>query len=282
MKTVAVIGAGLMGSQIALQAALSGFRVFLQDINETKLNETQTKLNEQLLKLVKKGIVSKEQWIKVTEQLVFETKLKQAVIDADIVIEAIIENLEAKQQLFSEVSSYISPTAILATNSSMIGSSKLASFAKNPENVCNIHFFNPVLKKEVVEVAIGPHTSNETANKAVEFVKHLNKTPLLLKKEVTGFIANRILSKIMDEAVYLVENGIASIEEVDLACTKALNHPIGPFALIDLTGLDTAYAIQKTQYLLGEALQKPSELLKSKVENGELGRKTGQGFYSYK
>lgn len=281
MKTVAVIGAGLMGSQIALQAALSGFRVFLQDINEARLNEAQIALNRQVSKLIDKGIITQDHATLTVGRFYYEPLLKNAVTEADIVIEAIIENIEVKRSLFEEISAFISPTAILATNSSMIGSSKLAASAKYPENVCNIHFFNPVIRMEVVEIAIGPHTSQETTERAIQFVKELNKTPLLLKKEVTGFIANRILSKIMDEAVYLLENGVASIEEIDLACTKALNHPIGPFALIDLTGIDTAYSIQKTQYELGEASQEPSALLKSKVDNGELGRKTGQGFYSY-
>ena len=227
-----------MGSQIAFQAALCGFQVELQDIDEKRLIAAKQLTDAQIAKFIQRGIISAEQAVVVGQLLQYEQSLKNAVSEADIVIEAIIENLQAKQQLFQQVSEHISPTTILATNSSMIGSSKLAPFAKYPENVCNIHFFNPITRMEVVEVVKGPHTSLEAAEKAIQFVKQLNKTPIFLNKEITGFIANRILSKIMDEAVYLLENGIASIEEIDLACTKALNHPIGPFALIDLTGLD--------------------------------------------
>ena len=207
--------------------------------------------------------------------------MSKAVDQADLVIEAIVEDLSLKRELFLQLDELTPPHTILATNSSMIVSSMLASYTNRPAKVCNIHFFNPVFVMSVVEVVKGAHTSNETVQMAVDFIKQLNKTPLLLQKEITGFIANRILGKIMEEAMSLLEEGIATIEEIDLACTKALNHPIGPFALMDLTGIDTAYAIQKTQYELEDDAKEPSLLLKEKLDQGQLGRKTGQGFYTY-
>jgi 3-hydroxybutyryl-CoA dehydrogenase len=145
-----------------------------------------------------------------------------------------------------------------------------------------MHFFNPALVMELVEVVKGPHTSDETADITMELAKSINKTPILLEKEIVGFIANRILAKLMNEAIYLLENGYATAEEIDLACKKALNHPIGPFALIDLTGLDVHYNARMEQYkLTGDEADKPSKIVTEKVKRGEIGRKTGAGFYTY-
>ena len=226
-------------------------------------------------------MLTSEQFEQAKQNLILETSLCKAVEQADLVIEAIVEDLSRKQELFQQLDQLAPAHTILATNSSMIVSSMLASYTNRPDKVCNIHFFNPVFRMDVVEVVKGAHTSDETVKTVVDFVQRMNKTPLLLQKEITGFIANRILAKIMEEAVFLLEEGIATVEEIDLACTKALNHPIGPFALMDLTGLDTAYAIQKTQFELEEDAKEPSQLLKEKLDHGQLGRKTGQGFYTY-
>jgi 3-hydroxybutyryl-CoA dehydrogenase len=281
MENVSVIGAGLMGSQIAMCAALAGFKVFLHDVDEDQLSNGQNQLFIQIEKYIAKGMLTLEQVEKAKQNLILETSLSEAVGQAELVIEAVVEDLTLKRELFQQLDKLTPPETILATNSSMIGSSMLASYTNRPDKVCNIHFFNPVFIMSVVEVVKGAHTSDETAKTAVDFVKRMNKTPLLLKKEITGFIANRILGKIMEEAMFLLEAGIATVEEIDLACTKALNHPIGPFALMDLTGLDTAYAIQKTQFELEEDAKQPSSLLKQKLDYGQLGRKTGQGFYTY-
>ena len=282
MKNVSVIGAGLMGSQIAMCAAFAGFQVHLNDVDEQRLMDGFNALQKQMQKYVAKGIVSESQLQQATASITLETSLANAVTKADIVIEAIIEDVAKKRALFSRLDELAPKEAILATNSSMIVSSMLADATNRPEQVCNIHFFNPVFIMSVVEVVQGPHTTVETAKKAIAFVEQLGKTPLHLKKEITGFIANRMLAKIMEEAMFLLEEGIATVEEIDLACTKALNHPIGPFALMDLTGLDTAYAIQKTQFELEQQAKEPSYLLKQKLENGQLGRKSGQGFYTYR
>lgn len=281
IKHVGVVGAGAMGSQIAMVTALSGFSVFLQDISIESIQKAEAFLREQMERRVKKGKFTEEQVKSAFENLTFTTKLED-LKNTDIVIEAIVEKLEAKQALFTQLDRILSEHTILASNSSTIVSSKLASSVSRAEKVCNIHFFNPVLVMDLVEVVKGPHTSDETAEKSMAFIKSIGKIPVLLKKEISGFVANRILAKLMDEAVYLYENGYASHEEIDLIVTKALNHPIGPFALMDLTGLDVNYFVRMQRYKeSGEEKDKPAVIVAEKVEKGELGKKTGKGFYEY-
>lgn len=282
IQTITVIGAGTMGSQIAIVAALAGFNVRIQDLQEDSLQKANNTLHILMNKQITKGKLSPHFVVNAFDRLTFTTSLQEAVANTDFVIEAVIENISVKRELFAQLDKLAPPHAILATNSSMIISSKLADVTSRPDKVCNLHFFNPVLVMELVEVVQGSHTSDETAEIAMELAKQLNKHPILLKKEIDGFVANRILGKVMDEAIYLLENGIASIEEIDLACTKALNHPIGPFALMDLTGIDTTYFIRQTQYeVSGDERLKPPKVITEKFENGEFGRKTGKGFYSY-
>ncbi|WP_203289981.1 3-hydroxyacyl-CoA dehydrogenase family protein [Metabacillus sp. cB07] len=278
---IAVIGSGTMGSQIAMVCALSGYPVTLQDVSGESLAKAKDFLHQQMDKRVKKGRYTAEETDAAFSRILFTSNLAD-VRDADLVIEAIVEKLDVKRELFRQLDKITQPHAILATNSSTIVSSKLADATSHPEKVCNIHFFNPALVMELVEVVKGPHTSEETANTAMEFVKTIKKTPVLLKKEISGFIANRILGKLMDEAVFLLENGYASHEEIDLVCTKALNHPIGPFALMDLTGIDVNYFVRMQRYEeSGDERDMPAKIVREKVQNGELGRKTGKGFYTY-
>ncbi|MBM7096678.1 3-hydroxyacyl-CoA dehydrogenase family protein [Bacillus sp. H-16] len=282
IKTISVIGSGAMGSQIAMVSALAGYSVTLQDIQEESVVKAEQSLRDRLGKRVDKGKMSKEELDEAFSNMTFTTSLEEAVRDADFVIEAIVENLEIKRTLFEDLDRLAPKHAILSTNSSTIVSSKVADATNRPGKVCNFHFFNPALVMEMVEVVQGPHTSNETAEVAMELARRLNKTPILLKKEISGFVANRILAKLMNEALYLYENEIATAEEIDLACTKALNHPIGPFALIDLTGLDVHYNIRQYRYEeTGNEEDKPSPVIVEKVKKGDLGRKSGKGFYSY-
>lgn len=278
---VAVAGSGTMGSQIAMVAALAGYDVVLQDIAKESLTKANDMLQARMKRDVEKGRRTPEEVEEAFLRLEFTTDVNK-MKDAEIVIEAVIENLDVKRELFKQLSEITKRDAILATNSSTIVSSKLADIVENPARVCNIHFFNPALVMEMVEVVKGPHTSDETAEKAMAFVRSIGKTPVLLKKEISGFIANRILGKVFDEAVFLYENGYATHEEIDLICKKALNHPIGPFELMDLVGIDVSYNARLQRYReSGDERDKPAKLLEEKVKKGELGRKTGKGFYTY-
>ncbi|MDQ0340733.1 3-hydroxybutyryl-CoA dehydrogenase [Caldalkalibacillus uzonensis] len=282
VKQIAVIGSGAMGSQIAMVCALAGYPVTVQDIQEESLQKAKASLEGHMERRVKKGRLTAEEVKAAFERLHFTTSLEEAVREADFVIEAIIEKLDAKRELFAKLDQLAPPHAILATNSSTIVSSKIADATQRPEKVCNMHFFNPALVMELVEVVQGPHTSEETAQVTFDLTKRINKTPIWLKKEISGFVANRILGKVMDEAIYLLEQGIATHEEIDLACTKALNHPIGPFALMDLTGIDVNYLVRMQRYQeTGDPADKPSKTVMEKYERGEWGRKTGKGFYTY-
>lgn len=281
IKYVAVVGSGAMGSQIAMVSALAGYPVTLQDINPESLEKAQGFLKGQMNKRVEKGRYTQEEVDAAFGRLSFTANIED-LSDADLVIEAIVEKIDAKRELFSALDKIVADGTILATNSSTIVSSKIADVVSRPENVCNIHFFNPVLVMDMVEVVKGPHTSDETAEKSMSFVKSIKKTPVLLQKEISGFIANRILGKLMDEAVFLYENGYATHEEIDLVCKKALNHPIGPFALMDLTGIDVNYFVRMQRYNeSGDEKDKPARIVADKVEKGELGKKTGKGFYEY-
>ncbi|WP_174731313.1 3-hydroxyacyl-CoA dehydrogenase family protein [Mesobacillus harenae] len=281
INKVAVVGAGAMGAQIAMVSALAGYSVILQDISQESLNKGKGILEEQMQKRVSKGRYTAEAVESAFNRILFTTELAE-LSSVDMVIEAIVEKLEVKRELFSKLDQITQKHAILATNSSTIVSSKLADVTARPEKVCNVHFFNPALVMELVEVVRGPHTSEETADTAVAFVKSINKVPVLLNKEISGFVANRILGKLMDEAVYLLESGVASHEDIDIVCKKALNHPIGPFALMDLTGIDVNYLVRMQRYQeTGDERDKPSRIVAEKVEKGELGRKTGKGFYNY-
>lgn len=281
INKVAVIGAGTMGSQIAMVCSLAGYPVTLQDVIAESLEKAKDFLDMQMQKRIKKGRFTAEEVKSAFQRISFTASLEE-LTESDLVIEAIVEKLDVKRELFKKLDEMTQPHAILATNSSTIVSSKIADVTRRPDKVCNIHFFNPALVMELVEVVKGPHTSEETAQTSMDFVKKINKLPVLLNKEISGFIANRILGKLMDEAVYLLENGYASHEEIDLVCTKALNHPIGPFALMDLTGIDVNYFVRMQRYEeSGDERDKPAKIVQEKVEKGELGRKTGKGFYTY-
>ncbi|MBB6448786.1 3-hydroxybutyryl-CoA dehydrogenase [Geomicrobium halophilum] len=282
VKKVAVIGAGAMGSQIAAVCALAGFNVRIQDIHEPTFEKNMEEISQRLQRKVEKGKLSQQELDDRFTRLVFEPEIESAVAGCDFVIEAIVEDIQTKRKVFQEVDLHAPKNAILATNSSTIVSSKIADVTSRPDLVCNFHFFNPALVMELIEVVQGPHTSDETAQTAMEFARKINKTPILLQKELSGFVANRMLGSLMDEALDLYEKGVASHEDIDLACTKALNHPIGPFQLIDLTGIDVHYHVRMQRYEeSGDESQKPAESVREKYKAGELGHKTGKGFYTY-
>ncbi|MFS0763844.1 3-hydroxyacyl-CoA dehydrogenase family protein [Peribacillus phoenicis] len=281
ISKIAVIGSGTMGSQIAMICALRGYSVVLYDISDENLIMAKKSLQGHMDRRVQKGRLIEEKVSNAFSKMTFSSKFEE-MKDVDFVIEAIVEKLDAKRELFTKLDKVTPEHAVLATNSSTIVSSKIADATNRPDKVCNVHFFNPPLVMELVEVVCGPHTSEETTQIALELIKSIQKVPVLLKKEISGFIANRILGKLTDEAVYLLENGYADHEEIDLVCTKALNHPIGPFALMDLTGIDVNNFVRMQRYQeSGNESDMPAKIVQEKVRKGELGRKTGKGFYTY-
>jgi 3-hydroxybutyryl-CoA dehydrogenase len=282
IQQVCVVGAGAMGRQIALNTALHGYEVTLYDVRREALDDARSWADEYLAGRVAKGRLSQEQVDQARARLHLEPELRQAALDADLVIEAATERLDLKRQLFADLDRLCKPAAILATNSSTIVSSKLADATQRPDRVANLHYFNPALVMELVEVVQGPHTSEQTAETLLEFARRTGKTPIRLRKEVFGFVANRLLHALANEAIWLYENGYASFEEIDLAAEKALGHPMGPFRLMDLTGIDVAYFVRQQKYLeTGREEDKPPRSVVERYERGDLGRKTGRGWYDY-
>ncbi|MBP1762665.1 MAG: 3-hydroxyacyl-CoA dehydrogenase [Firmicutes bacterium] len=282
IKKICVIGAGNMGHQIAVCGALAGYIVSCTDISQDMLNKAETFAKTYLPERVTKGKLSQEQADAALEKLSYTTDLAAAVGDADFVIEAAVEKIDIKRKLFADLDRLAPSHAILATNSSFIVSSQVADATKRPDKICNMHFFNPALVMKLVEVVQGAHTSAETAQVTMDLAAKLGKTGILLKKEIYGFLVNRILNAINTEALYLADMGIASPEEIDVAVTNALGHPMGPFRLMDLTGIDLAYYSGMERYQnTGDTAFQPSPLLVEKFTKGEYGVKVKKGFYVY-
>ena len=282
INKICVVGAGNMGHQIALSAAIAGYKVKCTDIAPEILEKAEKFANTYLPERVAKGKMTEEVAKQARANISFTLSLEEAAGDADFVIEAILEKLDLKRELFAKLDKICPPHAILATNSSFIVSSKIADVTKRPDKVCNMHFFNPALVMKLVEVVKGPHVSEETANITMELSKSMGKIPVLLKKEIYGFLVNRILAAINHEALFLYDMGIASYEDIDTAVVNALGHPMGPFRLMDLTGIDLAYFIGMERYQeTGDPANKPSPIIVEKYIKGEWGEKKGKGFYDY-
>ncbi|RWZ58121.1 3-hydroxyacyl-CoA dehydrogenase family protein [Halobacillus fulvus] len=282
IQKLTVVGAGSMGHQIAMLGALAGFETYVQDISEDTLRTAKEQLDSIMGRWVEKERMTQEERDQAFERLHFTTSLQEAAREADLVIEAVVEKLEVKRKVFAELDQIVQDHTILATNSSTMVSSLLADVTSRPENICNMHFFFPPLVMDCVEVVKGEHTSESTATKAMEVCDQMNRTAILLQKEISGFVANRILFAIQKEAMHLYEGGYADYEDIDKIVKKALNHPIGPFELMDLSGLDIAYYVMQQQYdETGKEEDRPSDTIVKKVQAGELGRKTEKGFYSY-
>jgi len=279
---VVVVGAGAMGSQIGMVCALAGLTATVTDIAEPALVKAETELRQRLSREVSKGRRTRQDVEAAFGRLSFSTDLTGAAATADYIIEAAVEKLDIKRALFADLDKAAPTHAILATNSSSIVSSRIADATNRPDKVCNLHFFNPALIMKCVEVVRGPQTSDATVQASVELTERLGKTPVLLNREIPGFIANRILGAVRDEAIYLLENGIASVTDIDTACRTALGYPMGPFELMDLTGIDIGYLTKQDRFAqTGDPKDRPSRSVAALVERGELGRKTGKGWYDY-
>ena len=282
VNRITVIGAGTMGSQIAMVAALSGVSASLVDIKQEQLDVAKEQLWSRVDRDVHKGRRSLEDVNAAKARLNFTTDLEAAVAASDFVIEAAIEDLKIKRELFATLDRIAPPHAILATNSSNIVSSRVADATSRPDRVCNMHFFNPALVMECVEIIPHAQTSEKTVDIAAGLAESFGKRVVKLNKEVPGFIANRLLNAIRREALELYEDGVASAEDIDLAAKTALRHPMGPFELMDLVGIDVVYLIRMAEYeQTADPESLPAQSVKKLYEEGSFGRKTGKGWYSY-
>lgn len=282
IERVLVVGAGQMGHQIAMLCALGGFQTVLQDVSEEALARAEQSLQKRMAQWVNGGKVTAEKRDAAFSQLTFSTDLAQAASEADLVIEAIIEKLDTKQQLFKQLDELTPAHAILATNSSTIVNSLLAVVTSRPGQVCNMHFFFPPLVMDCVEVVMSEQTSEATAQTALAFCDSIGRTGALLRKEISGFVANRILGAIHREAISLYEQGIADFKDIDFIVKKSLGHPLGPFELMDLSGIDViGYVMQQQYEESGDLAHKIPPCIQEKIQAGHLGRKTEQGFYTY-
>ncbi len=281
MSRVAVVGAGTMGNGIAHVFAQQGWNVTLVDVETDALERAMKTIAANIERLVKKGAGSREQGAATLGRIQTSTSF-DAVKQADFVVEAATENPEIKFQIFEDLDRLAPPATILASNTSSISITQIASQTKRPDRVVGMHFMNPVPLMPLVEVVRGLQTSDETTSKVVEVAKQLGKTPVEVN-DAPGFVSNRVLMPMINEAIFCVQDGITTAEGVDQVMKLGMNHPVGPLALADLIGLDVCLDIM---HVLQDGLDKqkyrPAPLLEQMVAAGKLGRKSGQGFYAYR
>jgi len=280
VKTVAVIGAGIMGRGIAHAAAVGGYRTILEDLLPNALRKAETEIRANLDKAVELGKVSAGAADSAFSRLEYAGSVEQAAREADLVIEAVPEEMESKIEIFTLLDKICRPTTILATNTSSLSITEIASVTYRAKKCVGMHFFNPVHKMKLLEVVRALETDADTLATAVEVGKRMGKEVVVIK-EAPGFITSRINAMIGNEAFYMLQEGIATAEDIDKALKLGLNHPMGPFELVDLVGLDTRLHI--LEYLhksLGEKFR-PCPLLVQYVKAGRLGRKSGRGVFEY-
>ncbi len=282
IKKIAMVGAGTMGNQIAMQCAICGYDVTCYSRRQTTVDKAQAFSDKWFAGRVAKGKMTQEEVDDIQSRLVFTSDLEKACTGADLVIEAVADVIDTKRKVLAQVDAITPDHTIYASNSSYIVSSLFADAVKHPENVCNLHFFNPVLVMKCVEVVRGPHVNPEVIDAMVEFVKSIKKVPSVVNKEIYGFIVNRIYSAITKEACYILDQGVASVEDIDNAVKNGLGHSMGPLELLDMTGIDLEYDVLMQKYrMTGDLADKPSPAIVEHYAKGEFGRKSGKGFYEY-
>jgi 3-hydroxybutyryl-CoA dehydrogenase len=282
IKAIGVLGAGSMGNGIAQVAAQAGYKVVMRDIEDRFVENGLKAIDKFLTKSVEKGKMSGDQKKEILARIKGTTRMED-LSEVDFVIEAVFEDLELKKSVFKQLDELTRPQVVLTTNTSSMSVTEIAMSTRRPEKVAGMHFFNPAPLMKLVEVIRGYDTSTETVSAVMEMAKKLGKEPVEVKKDTPGFIVNRLLMPHFVEAIKMAEEGIASIEDIDKAVKLGLNYPMGPFELMDLTGIDIGLHV--IEYLYRE-LNKESKwstptLLRSMVRAGKLGRKTGGGWYKY-
>jgi len=282
IRKVAVLGCGLMGSQIAMQVAISGYDVVCYTPVEAEI-QSAIKFSEGWFeKSIAKEKITEDLAKESFKRLTYATDLATCVKDADLVIEAVVELLDVKRAVLKEIDALTPDHTIFASNSSYIVSSRFADAVKRPERVLNLHFFNPALVMKLVEIVKGPHVSDEVVEVMIKFVESIDKLPVVVEKEIHGFIVNRFFDAITREACYLYDMGIASVESIDIAVKNGLSHPMGPFELLDMVGIDLQYYALSERYKdTGDPADKPSPALVEQYAKKQFGRKTKKGFYDY-
>ena len=278
---VAVIGAGTMGHGIAYVAAVAGCEVRLTDARRAALPQALDQIEALLVSGVKRGKVSADDHAAVRKRIRAESQIREAVSDAEVVIEAVVEDLAIKQRLFADVERDAPPGALLASNTSSLSIGEVAAAMKQPARLVGMHFFNPVHVMKLVEVVTHGRESRAAADRAVEFARRLGKEPIVVR-DSPGFASSRLGVVLGLEAMRMLEQDVASAEDIDKAMELGYNHPMGPLKLTDLVGLDVRLAI--AEYLhatLGGPQYKPPKILQDKVKKGDLGKKTGKGFYTW-
>jgi 3-hydroxybutyryl-CoA dehydrogenase len=280
IKTIAVVGAGIMGRGIAYVAALRGYRTILEDILPTSLRRAESEIRGNLDKAVELGKVKKEDAEGAMGRLEFATSLEDAAREADMVIEAVPEEFDSKEEIFRLLDRICRPNTVLATNTSSLSITEIAAVTERPQNVVGMHFFNPVHKMKLIEIIKATKTDDESLQAAITVGRRMGKETVVIN-EAPGFITSRINAMIGNEAFYMLEAGIASAEDIDKALKLGLNHPMGPFEMVDLVGLDTRLSILRYLHqTLGEKFR-PAPLLERFVAEGRLGRKVGRGVFEY-
>jgi len=281
MKNITVIGAGTMGNGIAHVFAMNGYKVNVVDVNTSALEAAKETISSNLQRMVKKEKISEELKESTVERLSWHTSMDGAVKDAELIVEAATENVDLKLKIFKQMSEMAQDNAILATNTSSISITKIASVTNCPERVVGMHFMNPVPIMKSVEVIRGYSTSDDVANRIVDLSKDIGKVPVLAN-DYPGFVANRILMPMINEAIYTLHEGVAGVKEIDTIMKLGMAHPMGPLQLADFIGLDVCLSILEVLYD-GFKLDKyaPCPLLVNMVEAKKMGRKTKEGFYDY-